>query len=410
MACFDQRVLQLLWPALPQFGIAAHASRVCSERRETRHVTVVCLEDSEENFGRLFDYVSIPQFYPYSYNFIDHSLGQCTIYNTSMCPAKPSKEQGPRELLEELLALVRALEPPPKLGGWILLGSILESHRGVDVPPYFRGQGRNVALETFIFFEVSTRASEQLAIILIPGAAYQEAHIPMCLPLVWQIRDNTQEIEISFDQPLTAQIFPSLNRWRGIPRGGRIQFDFFNVKTQTFVPVIRHPLDVPFRLPLPLEFVPVFKISSVTTAAFAEKYSRGTKPLKPMCSMKASFMELKFKWPRGLPHPREYVTTAWRVGIEPWYGEVAKCARFGEPGYSVAAFISEDWPAAEDGGVPEGSAGGDNAPDEDIGIGNRAVQEIEIWEVTADGREIPYVEAGTVEAGERGVHGAVLYH
>ncbi|KAH9929290.1 uncharacterized protein B0H18DRAFT_1117630 [Fomitopsis serialis] len=233
------------------------------------------------------------------------------------------------------------LEPPPKLGGWILLGSILESHRGVDVPPYFRGQGRNVALETFIFFE--------------------EAHIPMCLPLVWQIRDDTQEIEISFDQPLTAQIFPSLNRWRGIPRGGRIQFDFFNVKTQTFVPVIRHPLDVPFRLPLPLEFVPVFKISSVTTAAFAEKYSRGTKPLKPMCSMKASFMELKF-------NGRE----DFLIRAKPWYGEVAKCARFGEPGYSVAAFISEDWPAAEDGGVPKGSAGGDNAPDEDIGIRNRA--------------------------------------
>ena len=56
MVRLDQRVLRLLAPALPSYGITAHYAQECPENPEINHVTVVCLE--RKNFGVLFDYVS----------------------------------------------------------------------------------------------------------------------------------------------------------------------------------------------------------------------------------------------------------------------------------------------------------------------------------------------------------------
>ena len=69
----------------------------------------------------------------------------------SLCPAKLSHVQGNKQDLRRALGAIDALDPPATLGGWVLLGSILESHGGVFVPTCLQGQASKVVVETMLY-------------------------------------------------------------------------------------------------------------------------------------------------------------------------------------------------------------------------------------------------------------------
>ncbi|KAH9913036.1 uncharacterized protein B0H18DRAFT_1126614 [Fomitopsis serialis] len=202
MVRLDQRVLRLLAPALPSYGITAHYAQECPENPEINHITVVCLE--RKNFGVLFDY----------------------------------------------------------------------------------GQASKVVVETMLYV--------------------LDRHPPLSLPLIWDVLDN--EIEISFNQPLTTQLLRGLNEWKSHEQPLGMSFDLFSVDANAFIPACLHA--VPFRLPFPLKHVPVFKESNVALTEDAGDYSRGLKPLVPMCSMTASFMAFDFVWPMDVPNATNRASTS----------------------------------------------------------------------------------------------------
>ncbi|KAH9912021.1 uncharacterized protein B0H18DRAFT_961465 [Fomitopsis serialis] len=272
-----------------------------------------------------------------------------------------SNVQGNRAEIKLALKEILALSPPAKLGGWVLLGSMIETHLGALIPPCLRAPGRKVVVDTVIFAK--------------------DSHDPVSLPLIWEELGN--EIELSFNQPLTVQFFRGLNEWKGVAQGGRTTFDFYNVYSNTFIPTAVNGTQIPFRLPFPLPHIPVFKESSVTVARHAERYSFGTQRIYPFDSMKMTFMPVDFDivWPVDVPQGREYLHAEWRV--ECWgapEGIVAIRPLIGDDGCEVRRVggpVPEEVVAGRDVGEINAPATEDDS-------------EVEIWEITEDGN-IPIV-------------------
>ena len=60
MPHFDEWLIQMLWPVVPCFGIIMNKPHKCNNLTVINHITVMCLEDSMEDFGKLFEYASSP--------------------------------------------------------------------------------------------------------------------------------------------------------------------------------------------------------------------------------------------------------------------------------------------------------------------------------------------------------------
>ncbi|KAH9914316.1 uncharacterized protein B0H18DRAFT_959904 [Fomitopsis serialis] len=266
---------------LPPFSTVAKTTIRCNRVEkdlQVYHVTVVCLEDSKENFGKLYDY--------------------CPCFHGTECAATLSVEQGDRVVLEEVLRVARAMEPRPKLGGWVYLGEVWAEAKDTGIPRALVSAKREkVVVETFIFF--------------------REAHPPMSLPLVYHVREKSNELELWLSQPLFTQVFASLSPHKGLSVGTETVFkiDAYSPRYKSYIPASTKPLRTPITIPLPLASVPVFKLRDIVIAGLAPDYALGChKELLPMCGVKATFMDSNFLWPSVYnDRPREYKQSAWTV-------------------------------------------------------------------------------------------------
>ncbi|KAH9916699.1 uncharacterized protein B0H18DRAFT_958754 [Fomitopsis serialis] len=270
MPLHDPRVLKLLAPVVPTYDRATRSSAPCLRiGGELYHITVVCLD--RQRLGQLFNY-------------------------------------GDKKVLDFTRQQVDALDPPAKLGGWILLGT-LEEWRPVSsgsTPPSNVVRRAKVPGAPSRYVVPTKIVVETLVYAL-------DRYPPLALPLVWNLHNGV--IEVSFHQPLTTQLFRGLNRWKKTPHARRTTFDIFSLERGEFAPAATHPQpgSESFRLQLPLTYIPVFKAHYVTVAEFAGQYSRGVRRLVPMCSMKMSMMNLEFLWPVDMPRRRRYLRANWHV-------------------------------------------------------------------------------------------------
>ena len=154
MASIRKTVIGFLSQVLPPFSTVAKTTIRCNRVEkdlQVYHVTVVCLEDSKENFGKLYDYVSLLSS---AFSLIFNPL-QCPCFHGTECAATLSVEQGDRVVLEEVLRVARAMEPRPKLGGWVYLGEVWAEAKDTGIPRALVSAKREkVVVETFIFFRV----------------------------------------------------------------------------------------------------------------------------------------------------------------------------------------------------------------------------------------------------------------
>ncbi|KAH9904237.1 uncharacterized protein B0H18DRAFT_964994, partial [Fomitopsis serialis] len=231
--------------------------------------------------------------------------------------------------------LMDILDPPARLGGWILLGFMEEWLRDPRntpdevvprpmVPHGAPGWRMIVPMKVIVETLVYTLA--------------QDAYPPMVLPLVWDLYNG--EIELSFDQPIAMQVIGAYNKYKKNCFRKLATFELFDVKLGKFRPasVHRAPGSTSFRLPLPLTYIPVFKDSTLTIVEDAAEHSLGIQPLKPMCSMKRNIMDLEFLWPVDMPQRRQLIRADWHVEGQ-WWGSQRRLAAvrpvLGEVGCTV---------------------------------------------------------------------------
>lgn len=290
----------------------------------------------------------------------------------------------------QALAAIDLLDPPATLGGWVLLGSILETHVGAFVPQCLQGPSVKVVVETLVFALVSHTLLSNFVELTLCHLT-QDGHAPLSLPLIWEIHGD--EIEISLDQPLTIQLFHGLNVWKSHRGPLGATFDFFHIDANKFIPACLRP-EVPLRLTLPLRYTPVFKDSAVSITAHAAEYARreSSKTLYPMCSMKAAFMAFDFYCPVDMPQRRKRLKANWRIQHrgQP-EGTVAVRHLMGEDGCTVEDLVTPE-EASEENSDSDGQDVMDCERATPVADGVEERDAVEIWEVLPGGKEIPYVE------------------
>ncbi|KAH9920485.1 uncharacterized protein B0H18DRAFT_957068 [Fomitopsis serialis] len=293
------------------------------------------------------------------------------MYDCSVCPATRSVEQGNKRARMQALVAVDSLDPPATLSGWVLLGSILESHVGVFIPRCLQGPSVKVVVETLVFA--------------------LDAYPPLSLPLIWEIHGD--EIEISLSQPVMIQLFRGLNVWKSHQGPLGMTFDFFHVPANKFIPACLRP-QVPFRLAFPLQYTPVFKDSAVSITVHADKYAGGQRPMPPMCSMKAEFLDFDFVCPVDLPQPRKCLKAKWRIEHRGSpQGTVAVRPLMGEDGCTVENLVTLDPDPDLDSDLnSDRSEAVNGVVATAVAYGVEELDAVEIWEILPGGKEIPYVE------------------
>ncbi|KAH9910391.1 uncharacterized protein B0H18DRAFT_963433, partial [Fomitopsis serialis] len=325
---------------LPSYGITAHYAQECPENPEINHVTVVCLE--RKNFGVLFDYLS--------------------------------HVQGNKQDLRRALGAIDALDPPATLG----MGAV----------GFYSGEPWGG-----ICADVSSGASVQSCggdNALRAG----QASAALFAPHMGCTRQRRSKY------PFTTQLLRGLNEWKSHEQPLGMSFDLFSVDANAFIPACLHV--VPFRLPFPLKHVPVFKESNVALTEDAGDYSRGLKPLVPMCSMTASFMAFDFVWPMDVPQRRQCLKADWHiedrgssdgtVAVRPLIGEEDCTVQDLQPHSEVEAGTGQAHGEAQAAGAKD-----DREISEILGfqLDGREIthvdvqEEVEIWEILSEGSLIP---------------------
>ncbi|KAH9911588.1 uncharacterized protein B0H18DRAFT_962100 [Fomitopsis serialis] len=217
------------------------------------------------------------------------------------------------QLLQQKLHLalrcIEELDPPAQLGRWFFLGVIPDSYGGQDrwVPACLKGTTRK-ALVPVLFY-------------------YLDHYAPLSIPLICDVYDN--KISISLVQPLTILVFPGLNKAKS-----RILtvYDYFNTVTNEFIWADTPEQD----FPLPLRQIPLYRESLIEDTDLTGSYTRGERPIIPLCSMKVGFVDLLFLWPVGLQKPCRYLCANWKVVHRPHpMGKVAVRPFEGEDGCTV---------------------------------------------------------------------------
>ena len=140
----------------------------------------------------------------------------------------------------------------------------------------------------------------------------QTGHPPISIPLLVEIDSDGQELTVATYQPLFALAFHETDPFTGQALDERWSLQRYKTEWQSFAPApFLQPLG--YKILLPLEEIPVFKLAKVEHTIRPHDYATGKLQPPALCSMKHSFIPwYQWIWP-SLQKVRERVTVGWTV-------------------------------------------------------------------------------------------------
>ncbi|KAH9907685.1 uncharacterized protein B0H18DRAFT_1191122 [Fomitopsis serialis] len=267
-------------------------SRECPLYTDLNHVLVISME--KDHFGKIYDYYM--------------------LYNSNTCAMELSSKQASDDARATALEQALELNPPAKFGGFLLMAALDDLY------------GECVARPLISQFTGSLGSEGRL--VLVEAVVYIDDRFPaMSIPLIG-VLDWTQGNSVipgPFEQPVLSQVFPYFNRYK-VPSDPDTwtMFDIYSPELQLFVPArIGNTFPIKFNLHW-LAAPPILKVSGVEVTKDVVDLTNGKLRRDPMCSMKHTFIEMRWVWPVCLQKPRK-VMDANGALIGWWTGRPCFC-------------------------------------------------------------------------------------